>query len=66
MESTVFLIETIYSNIVRFNYLRNKKTFSQFFVALWKSRFNVENFVKKMAFITDVVLNLRAPKNVVR
>ena len=33
MTSILYLIDTIYCNISRFNYLKKKKTFSQFFVA---------------------------------
>ena len=46
MTSILFLIETIYCNIFRCNFFRNKKTFSKFFVAFWKTRFNFENFEK--------------------
>ena len=47
MPSILYLIETIYYNIFGYNYLRNEKIFSQFFVAFLKSRFNFEHFEKK-------------------
>ena len=47
MKSILFLIDTIYCNIFRCNYLKKKKIFSQFFVAFWKSRFNLEHLQKK-------------------
>ena len=47
MPSILYLIETIYYNIFGYNYLRNEKKFSQFFVAFLKSRFNFEHFEKK-------------------
>ena len=37
MTNILFLIETIYCNTFRCNYLRNNKIFSQFFVAFSKS-----------------------------
>ena len=52
---------------MQFSYLTKKKTFSQLFVAFWKSRFNFEYFQKtKMILIADVILNLGTSKNVVR
>ena len=49
MTSILFLIETIYCNIFRCNYLRNKKLFQDFFFffAFLKSRFIFESFQKK-------------------
>ena len=47
MTSILFLIETIYCNIFRCNYLRNKKTFSNFFLAFWKRGLNFEHFEKE-------------------
>ena len=44
--SILFLIETIYSNILRSNYLRNEKYLLYFFV-FPKFRFNSESFLKK-------------------
>ena len=65
MTSILFLIETIYCNIFRCNYLGNIKTFSQYFFAFWKSKFNFEVFPKKMTLIADVFLNLQTSKNMV-
>ena len=45
---------------------QKRKTFSQFFCAFPKSKFNFEHFQKKMTLIPDVFLKLRTPKNVVR
>ena len=66
MTSIVFLIETIYCNILRCNYLRNKKQFPNFFFDFENldSIFNI--FKKKMTLIADVFLNWRTRKNVVR
>ena len=44
--SILFLVETIYSNTFRCNYLRNKKYFPIFF-AFCKFRFNFEHSPKK-------------------
>ena len=55
----LFWTEGISCNIFRCNYLRNKTTFSQFFCAFSKSKFNFEHFQKKrwpselMYFWTD-------------
>ena len=46
MTSILFLMERIYSNILRSNYLRNK-TFFPIFLGFPKFRFNFENFRKK-------------------
>ena len=46
MTGILFLIQRIYCNVFRSNYLK-KKAFSKFFVAFWKSRFNFERFLKK-------------------
>ena len=65
MPSILFLIETIYSNILRSNYLRNEKYLLYFFV-FPKFRFNSESFLKKLPLIAEVFLNLRTGKEVVR
>ena len=57
MTSILFLIETIYRNIFRSNYLRNEKYFLDFYLHF----LNLDSI-----FIADVFLNLRTPKNVVR
>ena len=43
-----------------------QKTFSQYFFAFYKFRFNFEHFQKKMTLIADVFLTLRTPKDVIR
>ena len=67
MTSIPFLIETIYRNIFRYNYLRNEKYFLNFFFSFFKFRSNFLNiFYKKMTIIADVFLNLRTRKEVVK
>ena len=68
MRSILFLIQTIYCNIFRYNYLRNKRFFSIFFFFFAFSKFtiNFEFFQKKMIVIADVFLNFWTPKNVIR
>ena len=46
--SILFLIYTIYCNIFRCNYLRNKRLFLSVFWTFWKSRFTFEHFQKKV------------------
>ena len=66
MTSILFLIETIYCNIFRCNYVRNKKLSPNFFLN-FPNLYSILNiFKKKMTLIADVFLNLRTPKNVVR
>ena len=66
MANIIFLLETIYSNIFRYIYLRKEKLFRNFFLHFWNldSIWNI--FEKNMTLISDVVLNLRTPKNVAR
>ena len=66
MANIIFLLETIYSNIFRYIYLRKEKLFRNFFLHFWNldSIWNI--FEKNMTLIADVVLNLRTPKNVAR
>ena len=66
MTSILVLIETIYCNILRCNYLRNKKTFSQFLYHFGNLDSILKIFKKKMIFIADAVLNLLTPKKMVR
>ena len=67
MTSMLFLIETIYSNIFRSNYLNNKKSFSEYlFLHFRNLDLILIIFKKKMTLIADVFLKLRTPKNVVR
>ena len=47
MTSIIFLIETIYSNIFRCNYLKNEKYFQNFFFASSEFRLNFKHFPKK-------------------
>ena len=65
MRSILFLIDTHYSNILRCNYLRNKKNFLNYFVRFRNLDSILNIFQKKMTLIADVYLNLRTPKNVV-
>ena len=64
--SILFLIETIYSNISRSNYLRNEKYFLNFFfhflnlVSIWYI------FKKRMGLIADVFLKFWTTRDVVR
>ena len=66
MTNIIFLLETIYSNIFRYIYLRKEKLFRNSFLHFWNldSIWNI--FEKNMTLIADVVLNLRTPKNVAR
>ena len=63
---TLFLIETIYSNIFRFNYVRNEKYCLNIF-SHFLNLDSILNILKKtMTLIADVFLNSRTPKDVVR
>ena len=62
----LFLIETIYRDIFRFNYLRNEKCLLNFFFAFSKFRFNFEHFRKKDDPHSSCIFNLWIPKDVVR
>ena len=66
MASIVFLIETIYSNIFRCNYLRNEKMFFNFFLHFRNLDSILIILKKKTTLIADVFLILQTPKNVVR
>ena len=66
MKSILFLIETIYSNIFRWNYLWNKKLFLDSFFHFRNSESVLNILKEKMIFIADVFKNVRAPKNNVR
>ena len=66
MTSILFLTEAIYCNMFRCNYLRNEKPFLHFFVHFLNLYATLNIFKKKMTLWTDVFLNLRTPKNVVR
>ena len=62
MTSILFLIETIYNNIFRRNYLRNEKHFLNFFQYFQNldAIFNI--FKQKMTVRADVFLKLRPRK----
>ena len=67
MKRILLLIETIYCNIFRCNYLWNEKLLLKFFFfAISKFKFKFENLKKKITVIADVFLNLQTRKNVVR
>ena len=72
MTSIVFLIETIYRNIFRCNYLRNKTRFLNFLLkSIFKTDFRNQSstlkiFKKEMTLIGDVFSNLLTSENVVR
>ena len=66
MKSILFLIQTIYSNIFKWDYLRKKKIFLIFFLHFRNLDSILNIFKKKMTLIADVFLNLRTPKDVVR
>ena len=66
MRSILFLVETIYSNIFRCNYLRNKKPFRYFFLHFQNLDLILNIFQKQLTLIADWFLNVRTPKNVVR
>ena len=69
MKSILFLIETIYCNIFRCNYiiLETKKFFSNFFFLKFRNLDYILNiFKKKMSLIPDIFFDLGTPKNVVR
>ena len=66
MKSIQFSIETISSNIFRYNYLGNKKIFPIFFFRFRNLDSTLNIFKKKMTLIADIFLNLGTPKNVVR
>ena len=66
MTGILFLMEAIYCNIFRFKYLRNEIYFLVIFLHFLNLDSILKIFKKKMTLITDVFLNLRTPKNVVR
>ena len=66
MASILFLIETIYSNIFRCNYLRSEKYCLNFFLHFLNLDLIANIFWKKMTLIADVFLNSRTAKNVAR
>ena len=62
MTSILFLIQTIYRNIFRCDYLRTKKLFLNIFLRFWNLDEILNIFKKNMTLIADVFLNLRTPK----
>ena len=48
MTSILLLIDTIYWYQFRYNYLKDKKAFAQFFSSFVKSRLKFEHFEKKV------------------
>ena len=66
MISILFLIEAFYWNIFRCNYVRNEKLFLIYFLGFG----NIDSILNilrvKITLMTDVFLNLRTPKNMVR
>ena len=65
MTSILFLIETIYRNIFRCNYLRDEIYFRNFFWHFLNLDLILKIFKKKMRGIADAFFNIRTPKNVV-
>ena len=66
MTSILFLKETIYYNMFRCNFLRNKKHFLNFSLHSRNLDWILNIFQEKMTLIADVFLNIRTAKNVVR
>ena len=63
MASIIFWKETIYCNIFRCNYLRNKKSFLHVFFHFLNLYSILNIFKKKMTLIADVFSNFRNPKD---
>ena len=66
MTSILFLINTDYCIIIRWNYSRNKRHYRNFFFHLGNLDSILKNFQKKMTLIADVFFNLGTPKTVIR
>ena len=66
MTSILFLIDTIYGNLFRCNYIANKNIFWIFLRVFENLDPFLNIFKKKMTLIADVLLNFWASKNVVR
>ena len=64
--NTLFLIDTIYSNIFRPNYLRNEKYYLNSFLRFLNLDSIFKIFEWKVTLIADVFFNLRTLKDVVR
>ena len=66
MKNNLFLIETIYCNIFRWNYLRNEKYFQNLFLHFLNLDSVLNIFKENKTLLADVFLNLRTPKKVGR
>ena len=66
MASIRFLIETIWRNEFRCNYLKNKKTFPNFFPHFWNLVEIWNIFKKKLTLIADVFTKFFTPKDMVK
>ena len=64
--SILFIIETIYTNMLICIYLKKKKISSNSLLHFWNLDFILNILKKELTLIADVFLNLRTPKNVVR
>ena len=66
MTSILFLMEAIYSYILRYKYLSKLKHFPDFYLPFLNLDSILNIFKKKMTLIADTFLNLGTPKYVVR
>ena len=66
MTSILFLIEAIFCNNFKCNYLRNEKYLLTFFFYFLNLDWILNIFKKKMTIIADIFFNLRTPKDVFR
>ena len=66
MKIILLLIETIFSKIFRWDYLRKKKIFSLSFLHFLNLDSILNIFKKKMTVIGDIFLNLGTPEKVVK
>ena len=62
MTGILFLIETIFSNIFTWYYLK-KKSSSSFFFSIFEIQNQFEHLKKNMILIVDVFFDFRIPKN---
>ena len=65
MTSIVFLIETIYRNILRYYYLRKKILFLNLSLHIWNLHEILYVFEQKMTLIADVFAKLASPNKVI-
>ena len=67
MASILSLIRNIYSNFLRWYYVKKKFFFDFFFFSHFRDwDFILNSFKNNMSLIADVFLNLQTPKNVLR